>query len=110
MRPEPWLTLSDGSILTRQEQFVLRQVAKGEIADLKQEFGEAEEDRRLRARFLEELLTGELIEVRIHRRGIFDHQCHCRRMRLTLEISKFPGFELNSCVFMAPVVNTGCLV
>ena len=68
--PEPWLTLSDGSILTRQEQFVLRQVAKGEIADLKQEFGEAEEDRRLRARFLEELLTGDLIEVRIHRRGI----------------------------------------
>ena len=71
MRPRQWLTLSDGSILTRQEQFVLRQVAAGEIADLKQEFGEAEEDRRLRARFLEELLTGELTGVKIHRRGVW---------------------------------------
>ena len=60
MPPKQWLTLSDGSILTRQEQFVLRQVANGEIADLKQEFGVVEEDRRLRARFLEELLTGAL--------------------------------------------------
>ncbi len=70
MTPKPWLTLSDGSILTRQEQFVLRQVANGEIADLKQEFGEAEADRRLRARFLEELLTGELKGVEVHRRGV----------------------------------------
>ncbi len=65
-----WLTLSDGSILTRQEQFVLQQVAKGEIADLKQEFGEAESDRRLRARFLEELLTGGMAGFKVHRRGI----------------------------------------
>ena len=60
MNPKRQFTLSDGSPLTRQESFVLRQVAEGEIADLKQEFGEAEADRRLRARFLEELLTGEL--------------------------------------------------
>ncbi len=45
-------------------------MAKGEIADLKQEFGEAEADRRLRARFLEELLTGELQGVKVHRRGV----------------------------------------
>lgn len=70
MRPSHWLTLTDGSILTRQEQFVLRQVAAGEIADLKQQFGEAEEARRLRARFLEELLTGELKGVKVHRRGV----------------------------------------
>jgi len=60
MRPKQQFTLSDGSPLTRQEQFVLRQVAAGEIADLKKEFGEAEAERRLRARFLEELLKGEL--------------------------------------------------
>ena len=103
MRPEPWLTLSDGSILTRQEQFVLRQVAKGEIADLKQEFGEAEEDRRLRARFLEELLTGELIEVRIHRRGILITNAIVQDA-LNLENIEVPGaLELNSCVFMALV-------
>jgi len=53
-------TLADGSPLTRPESFVLRQVAKGETADLKQEFGEAGADRRLRPRFLEELLTGEV--------------------------------------------------
>lgn len=70
MRPSQWLNLSDGSILSRQEQFVLRQVAKGEIADLKEEFGETEEERRLRARFLEELLTGELPGVKVHRRGV----------------------------------------
>ena len=70
MHPKPWLTLADGSPLTRQEQFVLRQVATGEIADLKKEFGEAEADRRLRARFLEELLTGELQGVKIHRQGM----------------------------------------
>ena len=70
MRPKPWLTLSDGSPLTRQEQYVLRQVAAGEIADLKQEFGEAEADRRLRARFLAELLNHELPGGRYHHHGI----------------------------------------
>ena len=103
MRPEPWLTLSDGSILTRQEQFVLRQVAAGEIADLKQEFGEAEEDHRLRARFLEELLTGDLIEVRIHRRGILITNAIVEDA-LNLENIEVSGaLELNSCVFMALV-------
>jgi hypothetical protein len=63
-------TLQDGSSLTRQEEFVLKQAASGEIADLKQEFGAAEERRRLRALFLEELLTGELPGVEVHRRGV----------------------------------------
>ena len=70
MTPRQWLTLSDGSIFTRREQFVLRQVANGEIADLKQEFGEAEADHRLRARFLEELLRGESSGVTIQPQGI----------------------------------------
>lgn len=63
-------TLQDGSPLTPQEEFVLKQAASGKIADLKEEFGAAEEGRRLRARFLEELLTGDLPGVKIHRRGV----------------------------------------
>ncbi len=70
MRPMRRFALSDGSSLTRQERFVLKHVVAGTIADLKQEFGEAEADRRLRARFLEELLTGGLKRVEIHRRGV----------------------------------------
>lgn len=59
MRPNPQFALSDGSPLTPQEQFVLKQAAAGEIADLEQKFGGAEEERRLRASFLEELLSGD---------------------------------------------------
>ncbi len=100
MPPKQWLTLSDGSILTRQEQFVLRQVAAGEIADLKQEFGEAEEDRRLRARFLEELLTGELQGVKIHRRGVRIRQCRGRRAAGSWKMPKLAvSVELNDLYF-----------
>jgi len=70
MDPKTEIKLSDGSPLTPQEQFVLKQAAAGEIADLEQEFGGAEEGRRLRARFLEELLTGDLPGAQIHRRGL----------------------------------------
>jgi uncharacterized protein YjbI with pentapeptide repeats len=59
---------------TPQEQWVLEQGEKGEIADLKEEFGEPEENRRLRARFLEALLTDEITvgteRFKPHRRGI----------------------------------------
>ncbi len=70
MDPKTEITLSDGSPLTPQEQFVLKQAAAGEIADLKQEFGDAEDKRRLRAGFLEELLTGEVPGARVRRRGV----------------------------------------
>jgi hypothetical protein len=46
MHPNSQLAFSDGSSLTRQEQFVLEQAAAGEIADLEQEFGGAEEGRQ----------------------------------------------------------------
>ena len=95
---EQWLTLSDGSILTRQEQFVLRQVAEGEIADLKQEFGEAEEDRRLRARFLEELLTGELPGVKIQRRGVRIKNAVVEEA-VDLENAEVDDVGLNYCIF-----------
>lgn len=60
----------DGTPLTEQEKFVLEQAEKGEPADLNVRFGEAEENRSLRARFLVELLSGELMGVVVHRRGI----------------------------------------
>jgi len=41
MLRNPWPSLTNGSILNEKEQYVLRQVAKAEIADLKQDFGEA---------------------------------------------------------------------
>jgi hypothetical protein len=60
----------DGTDLTAQEEYVLDQVQAGEIADLKARFGEAEENRRLRGRFLEELLSGGFAGFKVHRRGI----------------------------------------
>jgi hypothetical protein len=56
--------------LSEHERYVLQQVAKGEWADLKEQFGEKEDDRKLSARFLEDLLTGEL-KVKVHRKGIW---------------------------------------
>lgn len=61
----------DGTELTEQEQFVLEQAEKGEPADLKARFGEAQENRSLRARFLVELVIGRLTGVVVHRRGIW---------------------------------------
>jgi hypothetical protein len=103
MTPKQWLTLSDGSILTRQEQFVLRQVAAGEIADLKQEFGEAEEDRRLRARFLEELLTGELKVVRVHRRGVRIKNAVVEELMDLQNAQVGDSVELDTCIFKESV-------
>ncbi len=60
----------DGQPLTDQEKFVLEQIEAGRIADLKDKFGEKEEDRQVRARFLEELLTDNLEGIKVHRRGI----------------------------------------
>ena len=99
MIPKQQFTLADGSPLTRQESFALRQVAKGEIADLKKEFGEAEADRRLRARFLEELLTGEIKGVKIHRLGvkisnaIIEEPLELENAEVAVDIG------LNSCIF-----------
>lgn len=56
--------------LTPQEQWVLDQLEKGEIADLKKQFGEEEENRGLRAKFIEALLTDEIEGFKPHRRGI----------------------------------------
>ena len=55
---------------TPQEQWVLEQLEQGGIADLNQKFGEAEEKRRLRAPFLEALLTDDIENFKPRRQGI----------------------------------------
>jgi hypothetical protein len=60
----------DETPLTEQEIFVLDLVGKGHLADLKKQFGDEEENRHLRASFLEELLTNNINNFIPHRRGI----------------------------------------
>jgi hypothetical protein len=55
---------------TEQERWVLEQVEKGEVADLKKQFSKAEEKRCLRATFLEALLTDEIKDFKLERLGI----------------------------------------
>jgi hypothetical protein len=62
--------LDDESSLTDQEKWVLEQVGKGLFADLKEQFGEKEEDRGLRANFLEKLLSDGFYEFKVNPRGI----------------------------------------
>jgi hypothetical protein len=54
---------------TSAEKWVLEEVAKGEVADLSKKFGQ-EKDRKLRASFLERLLTGAINGLKPSRTGI----------------------------------------
>ena len=58
------------STWSETEAWILEQVKKGEIADLNQHFPNDESKRTVRARFLEDLVTGELPQVKVHRRGV----------------------------------------
>ena len=62
--------LDDGSNLNEQEKWVLEQIEKDELADLVVEFGINYRFRRLRATFLEKLLTDNFKEMKIGRKGI----------------------------------------
>jgi uncharacterized protein YjbI with pentapeptide repeats len=55
---------------TDREQWVWERLEDGEVADLKDQYGDKEEDRQLSARFLENLLTGGLEGFQAHRRGV----------------------------------------
>lgn len=58
-----------------QEQWVLERLEQGQIADLRKQYGEVEEKRRISAKFLEALLTDKIAldsgNFTPHRRGIF---------------------------------------
>jgi len=55
--------------LNPAEQWVVAQATAGEIADLSKKFPE-EKDRKLSAHFLENLLTGTLPGLKLHRHGV----------------------------------------
>ena len=52
------------------EEWVVTQTRAGEIADLSKQFPDKENKRRLSAHFLEELLTGALPGMKLHRHGV----------------------------------------
>ena len=53
------------------EEWVVTQTRAGEIADLSKQFPDKEKDKRkLNAHFLEELLTGALPGIKLHRHGV----------------------------------------
>ena len=90
-----------GQWRTRQERWVLQQVAAGQVADLYARFGEKEEDRYLSARFLEDLLTG---AFRVHRKGIVLANAIIAEP-LNLELAQIPQVAiLVACRFKEPVV------
>jgi hypothetical protein len=56
---------------TAAERWVVAQVNAGEIADLSKQFPDKEKDKRkLSAHFLEQLLTGALPGIKLHRHGV----------------------------------------
>src|SRR5437667_1833356 len=55
--------------LNPAEQWVVAQATAGEIADLSKKFPK-EKDRKLSAHFLENLLTGTLPGLKLHRHGV----------------------------------------
>lgn len=57
--------------LNATEEWIVTQTSAGEIADLSKQFPEKEKDKRkLSAHFLEELLTGALPGIKLHRHGV----------------------------------------
>ena len=53
--------------LNDAEKFIWKKVAAGEVADLKQAFGDKQQ---IRAKFLENLLTGGYKDFKVHRHGV----------------------------------------
>jgi hypothetical protein len=57
--------------LNATEEWIVMQTSAGEIADLSKQFPDQEKDKRkLSAHFLEELLTGALPGIKLHRHGV----------------------------------------
>ncbi len=82
-------------------------VAAGQVADLQEAFGPAPEKRRLRAAFLEALLTDALPNVKVHRSGIYLLNAVITDP-LSLEFAEVPhAVFLVSCRFEAPANFSG---
>jgi len=69
--PSTGVAKSGAGELNATEQWVVTQTSGGEIADLSKQFPDKETDKRkLSAHFLEELLTGALPGIKLHRHGV----------------------------------------
>lgn len=93
---------------TEQEQWVLDQVKEGKFADLKNQFEEDEEKRRLRAKFLEALLTDDITEgndkFKPHRKGIRIAQA------VLAETLDLENAEIEHLVVLAHIVFQGKVI
>ena len=99
--------LSAGGQLTPVEKFVVDKVVAGQVADLQEAFGPAPEMRRLRAAFLEALLTDALPGVKGHRSGIYILHAMMTDP-LSLEFAEVPhAVFLVACRFEAPANFSG---
>jgi hypothetical protein len=79
---------------------VLRQAAQGEFADLKAQFGDMPENRRLSARFLTDLLTG---TYNVHHKGVLIFHAVITEP-LDLLLTRIPQSTIFfNCVFQAKV-------
>lgn len=97
------------SHLNPAEKLVLEKVVAGQVADLQEAFGPGEDKRRLRAGFLESLLTNALPGVKLHRRGIYIVNAVVTDL-LSLEFAEVPhAIFLVSCRFEAPVSFSGAV-
>jgi uncharacterized protein YjbI with pentapeptide repeats len=89
--------------LSETEKWVLEKVAAGQVADLRERFGEAEEARTLRAAFLEALLSDGLSGFKAHRSGIYLVNAVIRDpLSLEFALVPHPTF-LTGCRFLGPV-------
>jgi uncharacterized protein YjbI with pentapeptide repeats len=92
--------------LNPAEKWVVAQVTAGEIADLTKKFPE-EKDRKLSAPFLEELLTGALPNLKLHRHGgrikgaIIDEPIDLENAQISFEL------RLDHCQFNKNVTFAG---
>ena len=84
--------------LNPAEKWVLERITAGNDADLRKQFRQ-EKDRKLSAKFVQDLLTGNLSDVKLHRNGVrifgavIEERIDMRAAQIPLEVS------LNECQF-----------
>ena len=95
--------------LNPAEKLVLDKAVAGQVADLQETFGPEAGPRRIRAAFLEALLTNSLPGVKIHRSGMYLVNAVIADA-LSLEFAEVPhAVFLVSCRFEAPANFSGAV-
>jgi hypothetical protein len=94
--------------LSPAEKWVLEKVAAGEVADVKEKFGDKVEPRQVRGRFVEALLTDGIPGFKAHRSGIYLANAIISDS-LSLEFATVSqAIFLVGCRFQGPVNFAGC--